>query len=143
MNPTLPEILNGAAVALSTPAPPEAAGDYTASKIGMVASMCALAAQEAERGVAACVAENGAMRALFAGAERYDGALGGRLAKAAAGVDTDFNRSALDATNAELRKLLIALHESAEAASDRDLDHRILKLYRNMAHWRRLELARG
>ena len=141
MTPTLPEILRGEAIALSTPMPPEAGGDYMASRIGMLATLAALAAQEAERGTAARVWENAAIRALFAAAGVYDTQMGGALAKAASEVDTDYTWSALDTANAALRRLLIALHEAVEAAADTATDRKIIDLYVQMAHARRLEMG--
>jgi hypothetical protein len=142
VNPSLPEILRGEAVALSTPLPPEAGEAYFASRVGMLASLAILASQEAERGPAARVWENNALRALFSRtASAYDAGLGGRLAAAAATADTDFSWSALDAANADLRRTLIVLHEAAEAAGDKALDREIIALYGEMAHQRRLELG--
>jgi hypothetical protein len=101
----------------------------------------AFAAQEAERGVAVRLEENALIRALLGrAADRYGAALGGRLGAAAESQDLDLTWSALDAANAELRRILIALHEAVEAAGDTALDHEILILYRDMAHLRRLEL---
>jgi hypothetical protein len=142
MTPTLPEILRGEAIALSTPQPPEAGEAYMAGRVGMLASLAILASQEAERGPAARIWENGALRALFAKhAAAYDPQLRGRLAAAAASVDADFSWSGLDAANADLRRALIALHEAAEAAGDTPLDREIIALYGEMAHHRRLELG--
>lgn len=144
MTPSLPDILTGQAVALATPLPPEACGDYAAGRVGILVLLALLAAQEAERGIAARLWENGAIRALLAkAASIYDGGLGGRLGLAAAGLDDDFSWAALDLTNADLRHLLIALHETVEERSDAALDREILTLYRHMAHERRLDLPAG
>jgi hypothetical protein len=144
MTPTLPDIMTGVAVALSTPLPPESGGDYMAGRAGMLSMLSLLSAQEAERGTAARVWENGAIRALLGkAAPAYDARLDGALAKAAAETDTDMAWSAMDKANAALRRLLIALHEAVETAGDADLDRAILGLYRDMAHARRLELAGG
>lgn len=132
MTPTLPDILMGQAVALMTPMPPEAGGDYLAGRMGMVAMLAGLAAQEAERGSAARVWENGAIRALLAKAGSAPGER-----------DVDLSWSALDAANAELRLALIRLHEGAEDRNDRALQIEILDLYRQMAAARRLELGGG
>ncbi len=141
MTPSLPDILIGQCAALAMPLPPEAGGDYAAGRLGILIMLAALAAQEAERGVAARVWENQALRALFAkAAQTYDGELGGRLAAAGAGVADDLSWSALDGANADLRRLLIALHEAAEDRRDQALDREILAFYRRMAHERRLEL---
>ena len=130
MTPTLPDILTGQAVALMTPLPPEAGGDYMAGRMGLLAMLAGLASQEAERGLAARVWENGAIRALLAkaGADPGHG-------------DDDLTWSALDAANANLRRVLIATHEAAEARGDRAVQSEILGLYRQMAAARRLTLA--
>ena len=132
MTPTLPDILTGQAVALMTPMPPEAGGDYLAGRMGMLAMLAGLAAQEAERGAAARVWENGAIRALLATA-----------GVAPAPAVENLAWSALDAANAELRRALIGLHEAAEDRGDRALQVEILDLYRQMATARRLVLAPG
>jgi hypothetical protein len=142
MTPTLPDILMGQGLALLAPQPPEASGDYTAGRVGMIFMLATLAAQEAERGLAARLWENGALRALFArAAEAYDRSLDGALGAAAKTVDDDYALSALDRANADLRRLLIALHEAVEARADAALDREILGLYQAMARARRLELA--
>ncbi len=113
-----------------------------AGRFGMLASLAVLASQEAERGPAARVWENNALRQLFGrAAGAYDATLQGRLSAAAATSDTEFTWSALDGANADLRRVLIALHEAVEAARDTVLDREILALYRDMAHERRLDLG--
>lgn len=140
MSPTLPDILMGQALSLSTPMPPEASGDYLAGRMGLMVLLATLAAQEAERGIAARVWENSALRSLFAkAAHAYDGVLDGRLAIVAAGADADLAWRALDGANAELRRVLIALHEAVEQRRDGALDLEILELYREMARRRRLD----
>jgi hypothetical protein len=141
MTPALPDILLGQAVALMTPLPPEAGGDYLAGRMGLLAMLAGLAAQEAERGLAARVWENGAIRALLAKAGG-DGENDAALA-AVENADPDLAWSALDAENARLRRALIAVHEAAEASGDGSLQIEILDLYRRMAKARRLELASG
>lgn len=142
MTPALPDILMGHLVALNAPAPPEASGEYMAGRLGILAMLSALAAQEAERGIAARVWENGVIAALLAAAAGdYDQALGGRLANLAEEESADLSWSALDAVNARLRRALIALHEAVEARGDEALDRAILALYLRMAHERRLDLA--
>jgi hypothetical protein len=124
MTPALPDILIGQMVALMTPLPPEAGGDYQAGRAGLMAMLAGLAAQEAERGLSARVWENGAIRELL-GEE---------------GHDADLSWRALDRANAELRLRLIAAHEDAEARGDTPLQRRILALYQAMAKARRLDL---
>jgi hypothetical protein len=137
----LPDILMGQFIALSAPLPPEASGEYLAGRIGMLGMLAVFAAQEAQRGVAARLWENGALRALFTRtAGQYDEALAGRLSVAAGTADADFTWSGLDAANADLRRVLIALHEAVEERADAVLDAEILGLYVKMAHERRLDL---
>jgi hypothetical protein len=141
MTPTLPDILLGQAISLSAPQPPESSGDYMVGRLGLLAMLAVLASQEAERGTAARVWENDALRSLFVkSVEAYDTALGGALRRAASTGDHELAWSALDAANAELRRLLIRLHEAAELRGDGALDREILTLYQAMAKARRLEL---
>lgn len=144
MNPSLSELLMGNVAAVSEPPPPEAMGDFLTSKISVIAMISLLGAQEAEMGVAVTVAENRRLRELFArAAYAWDGRLGGRLTEAAKGEDLDLRASALDAANANLREVLIALHEAVEAdpgAQARALDAEIIALYGEMARARRLDL---
>ena len=135
MNPTLTDLLVGQAVAIAAPQPPEAGGDYMASRLGMIAMSATLAAQEAERGPAVRIWENQAIQALL-----------DRMADAR-GYETverlpveDFTWSGLDRRNASLRRALIALHEAAESRGDRAAQADILDLYVAMAEARRLEL---
>ena len=141
MTPTLPDILIGCLLTLNAPLPPEAAGDYMAARMGLLAMLTALAAQEAERGPAARVWENQAIGDLFSKLSDDDRAqFGDALAAAAQAGDGDFTWSGLDRTNAALRSALIDLHEEAERRGDGDLERAILKLYQAMAEARRLDL---
>ncbi len=130
MTPSLPDIMLGQVAALSAPMPPEAAGDYLVGRLGLVAMLSILAAQEAERGIDSRVWENAAIRDL--------------LARAAAPADcpaaADLTWSALDRENACLRRSLIDVHVAAEEAGDAVLDLEILHLYQEMAERRRLDL---
>jgi hypothetical protein len=124
MSPALPDLLMGLIVSLTSPAPPEAGGDYAAGRMGIVALLLMLASQEAERGPAARVWENDAIAEL--------------LGDAAPPPRPTWSN--LDARNAELRRALIARHIAAEDHGDLQLQTRILALYEAMAHARRLEL---
>jgi len=141
MTPSVVEVMRGCAAALTQPPSPDAGPEFFASRVGMISMLANLAAQEAEHAAAAAVAENANIRALFAQAAAHDAALGGRLARAAQGVDADLTLTALDAANARLRRLLIELHERVEDAGDTGLDHAILALYVRMAEGRRLQLG--
>jgi hypothetical protein len=137
MTPSLPDILVGNFLCVAEPPPPESAGEFMAGKVGVVALLSLLAAQEAERGLSARVWENAALRAVLAeAAADYGEAFG----EAGRGGDTDFTLSALDRANAALRRSLIALHEAVEAAGDTARDHAILRLYAKMADARRLDM---
>ncbi len=132
MTPTTAELLLGNFVAFSTPPPPEALGDFMASRIGIVGMISMLAAQEADRGAAVRIWENGAIRAVLAKNASY-----GPFPNT---PDGEATIEALDAVNAGLRRSLIGLHEAVEAAKDRELDREILDLYVKMAQARRLDL---
>ena len=136
MTPSLPDILVGNFLCVAEAPPPESAGEFMAGKVAVVALLSLLAAQEAERGVAARVWENAAIRAILAQAAP---AYGEPLATTPA-EDKDLTLAGLDASNAVLRRSLIALHEAVEIAGDRPLDHAILRLYGQMAHARRLDM---
>ncbi|NQE60316.1 hypothetical protein [Caulobacter sp. RHG1] len=134
MTPSLPDILVGNFMCMADPGPPEQQGEFMAGKVGLVALLSLLAAQEAERGVAARVEENVLIRAT--------------LDEAAAdyGLNADWPATdaltlgALDSVNATLRKALIGLHEAVEAREDWPRHHAILRLYAKMADLRRLDL---
>ena len=141
MTPTLPDLLTGLTINLSAPQPAEAQGDYMAGRLGLLAMISVLAAQEAERGAAARLWENTAMRALFArSADEAGGDLAQELRAASSETDLDFTWSALDRANAGLRRLLIALHVEVEGRGDTARDREILSLYADMAQCRRLDL---
>jgi len=139
MSPRVRDILRGCAIAIATPPSPDAGPEFAAGRRGLAGTLAMIAASEAEHLAAATVAENADIRALFAGASAYDAA----LAEAARQTDADLATPALDAANARLRRLLIALHEQAEAASDAALDRAIKALYVRMAAGRRLAMPGG
>lgn len=135
MTPSLPDILVGNFLCLADPGPPEQQGEFMAGKVGLVALLSLLAAQETERGAAARVAENAAIRAtLDAAATEYG------LDVAALPSTEALSFAALDRVNAALRRVLISLHEAVEARGDTARHHAILRLYAKMAELRRLEL---
>jgi hypothetical protein len=130
MTPALPDILIGQAAALATPLPPEAQGEYLAGRVGIMAMLCGLAAQEADRGPAARIWENRAVAELIA-----------RATGAPIELGEDTTWRGLDAENARLRRGLIELHEAAETRGDAALQMEILQLYVEMAAARRLTLG--
>lgn len=138
MTPTVPELLNGCVLTLMTPPRAEDAGLFSAARLRLIALVNKLVALESADGTAARVWENAALRALIAEAGPRHGVLPGDAVETA---DGDYSLVALDAANAELRRLLIRLHEAAEQAGDAELDRRILRLYGEMARRRELHLA--
>lgn len=133
MTPSLPDILVGNFMCMIDPPPPEQQGEFMAGKVAVVALLSLLAAQEAERGAAARVAENAAIQALL------DEAAADYPTEAITGTG-DLSISALDAANARLRQALIRLHEAVEARGDVARHHAILRLYVRMADLRRLDM---
>lgn len=135
MTPSLPDILVGNFMCMVDPGPPEQQGEFMAGKVGLVALLSLLAAQEAERGVAARVEENALIRATL------DQAATDYCLDSAVWPTTDkLTLVALDGVNAALRRALISLHEAVEARGDTARHHAILRLYVKMADLRRLDL---
>ena len=122
MTPSAADILIGNARTIAALAHETGGADYAAARLGVVAMLGILAGQEAAGGAAARVAENTAIRALL-GEESSD---------------PDLTIPALDATNADLRRKLIAHHETLEAGGHDD--RAVLALYRRMAELRQLHL---
>lgn len=135
MTPSLPDILVGNFMCMADPGPPEQQGEFMAGKVGLVALLSLLAAQETERGVAARVEENALIRATL---DEAAGDYG--LDASAWPVTQALTIAALDAVNAILRRALIGLHETVEGRGDTTRHHAILRLYAKMADLRRLDL---
>ncbi len=134
MTPSLPDILVGNFMCMADPGLPEQQGEFMAGKVGLVALLSLLAAQEAERGVAARVEENELiLEMLVALVDDY------RLDPNWPENDA-LTIQALDKVNATLRKALIGLHEAVETREDWPRHHAILRLYAKMAELRRLDL---
>jgi hypothetical protein len=137
MTPTVTDLLNGCIQTLATPPRPEDAGLFAGARIRLAAMMNRLIALECADGAAVRVWENGALRAMIAAAGPRHGVPASELEETA---DGDYSLSSLDAANAKLRRLLIRLHEAAELSGDTELDRQILKLYREIARRRELQL---
>jgi hypothetical protein len=135
MTPNAQDLLNACIMTLATPPQPEDAGLFAAARLRLVALTNKLAALEAADAAAIRMRENAALRAILAEAGPTHGIAADKLPD-----DGDYSIATLDAANAALRRLLIRLHAAAEQASDRGLDRKILKLYREMAGWRELHL---
>jgi hypothetical protein len=141
MTPNVRDVLQGVTVALATPPSPDHGMAYTMGRMGMVGTLAMLAAAEADRAARDAIAENAAIRALFAEAGAHDA--DGALAAAAKATDADLSVPALDAANAGLRRQLIGLHEKVEAAGDVVMNRQIVALYGKMAQIRRMALGGG
>jgi hypothetical protein len=136
MTPTASDLLNGCILTLTATPRPEDAGLFATARLRTVAIINRLVAIESAQGTAVRVWENAALRSLFAEvATKYPAVSG-----ASDIADGDFSLKALDAANAKLRQFAIQLHEAAELAGDATLDRRILKLYREIARRRELNL---
>lgn len=137
MTPALPDILRGNFMCLAIPAPVESQGEFMTGRVGVIALLSLLAAQEVERGTTARVWENAAIAmVLIEAADAY----GVQYAEIAETITKDLSLEALDRANAALRRGLIALHEAVEDAGDLPRHRAILGLYREMAERRRLDL---
>ena len=137
MTPALPDILRGNFLCLAVPGPPEQQGEFMATRVGVIALLSLLAAQEVERGTTARVWENDAIAAVLAEAAEAYGVQYAEIADTSA---QDLSLEALDRANAALRRGLIALHEAVEAAGDLARHRTIIGLYGQMAGKRRLDL---
>ena len=137
MTPTARDLLDACSKALATPTRPEDAGVFAAARARLVALTTHLVELENADAITVRMHENSALRELIA----QGGPAHGVAAKDALDIsDGDYSLAALDAANAQLRRLLIRLHAAAERAHDVALDRRILKLYREMARSRELDL---
>jgi hypothetical protein len=137
MTPALPDILRGNFMSLAIPAPAESQGEFMTGRVGVIALLSLLAAQEVERGTTARVWENQAIADVLAEAAETHGV---QYAEIAAVPATGLSLEALDRANAALRRALIALHEAVETADDLPRHRAIVALYGEMAEARRLDL---
>ncbi|MGH6873095.1 MAG: hypothetical protein ACREHE_16495 [Rhizomicrobium sp.] len=95
---------------------PQLPAGYAQASASLTGFLLTFCAQDYENAADIRAAENADMRALFAelAPRLRDGALRARLEAASVRKDSSLRISALDAANAELRSLLIALHEAVE-----------------------------
>jgi hypothetical protein len=92
---------------------------YALGDAKMVAALAILLSQEVDRAADVLIAENAALRGLFAKAgQQAVGPLSQTIALAAASQDADYRVSSLEAGNAALRAVLIDLHAYAEDHPD-------------------------
>lgn len=155
MNPTVPAVLAAVAALVRDDAGPSLGDSYVGQQLLRGVALLESAAEEFDRAVARRVAENAAMRALFAtaapvvaasrGADGAEDRLAAELATAAAGVDADLRVSALDASNHVLRGLLVNLHawcERCDAPAARALEAAVWTELRASTERRRLAMSR-
>ncbi|MBO9706908.1 MAG: hypothetical protein J7521_01745 [Caulobacter sp.] len=140
MTPALPDILRGNFLSLAIPAPVESQGEFMTGRVGVIALLSLLAAQEAERGTTARIWENAAIGAMLAEAADAYGPQYAEVAEVAAIEAVDLSLEGLDRANAALRRGLIALQEAVESAGDTARWKAINGLYAEMAERRKLEL---
>lgn len=119
---------------------------YRQSSVATWGILLQLVREEFDRAAARRFEENGALRLLFgeAAAVVADTELAARLRAAAAGADASLRIPDLDASNQELRRLLIELHahvERLEGEPARQLDDAIWRELAASTERRRMAIA--
>jgi hypothetical protein len=142
MKPEAGDILGTAADQLMGQIAPNLNAQYLQGSLAVQALLLKFAAREYERGADIRFAENADMRALFTDLAPNigDAGLHAQLMSAAATKDTSLTISALNATNAELRRLLITLQIHMEDTGDRAAQKRIWDALNEMASRRVVSL---
>ena len=142
MKPEAGDILGTAADQLMGQIAPNLNAHYLQGSLAVQALLMKFAAREYERGADIRFAENADMRALFAALAPNigDAGLRAELMTAAATTDTSLTISALNAANAELRRLLIALQIHLEDLGDHTAQRRIWDALNVMASRRVVSL---
>ena len=127
MKPEAGDILGTAADQLMGQIAPNLNAHYLQGSLAVQALLMKFAAREYERGADIRFAENADMRALFVELAPAigDAGLRAELITAAETKDTSLAISALNAANAELRRLLIALQIHMEDTGDHAAQKRI------------------
>lgn len=135
MKPDLARFLGVAAQHLMTRTAPALPAGYEQSSAAALGAMMIAVGQEVERAAARRVEENAALRTLFEDAAPHvqDETLAERLERAAGSEDTSFTVTDLEAANAELRGLLIELHERVEALATPDARRIDAAIWRELA----------
>ena len=142
MKPDVADILNITAEQSMAAIVSAGAPHYVQGATAVHGLLLRFAAREYERGADIRARENADIRALFVelGGEVRDETLKAQLTKAATSRDESLTISSLDASNAELRKLLIALHVHVEEQGRRAADKRIWQLLKTIAARRAMPL---
>ena len=136
MKPDAEKLLETFAVHLMVKTGPALEHAYDRSTVGTIAAMLLAIREEFERAASRRVEENAAMRAIFREASSVveDAGLQRRLESAAASGDPGLEVSVLEATNAELRALLIDLHAHIETLSTDSAERIDAAIWQELAH---------
>ena len=140
MRPEVNQLLQTTGMQLAGIAAPTA---YAQGSAGLMTGLLMISAAEYDRAAETRVADNAEMRALFAelAAKVKDAALKTQVEAAAATKDASLRISALNAANAELRKVLIALQTHVEDTGDRDAQKRVWAVLNASAQRRMLAVG--
>lgn len=146
MKPDVSRLLEVAAMQLMGQLGPALPTSYQQSTAMALGAILLSVGEEFERAAARRVEENTALRRLFGAARSVvsDAALYRRLSDAAASSDESLAVSALEATNAELRALLIDLHahiEELDSPEARSIDDSIWRELAASTERRKLAFA--
>jgi hypothetical protein len=141
MKPSPDLVLNQAFAKLAMEIGPALPAGYSQGSVTTTAVLLLMTGQEFNRAADVRAKENAAMRALFAEqASAIGGALGQQMRAAADSGDTDLTVVTLDASNASLKTILIALQTHAEDAKLAALQKRIATMLQSFATARQIFL---
>lgn len=143
MNPEVDQILQMSASQLAGAIAPSLAEGFAQGQASLLSIMMLMAAQEYERAADIRASENAELRVLFAElAAKVDSEeLRGTLMAASRSHDASLAISVLNANNAELRRILIALQTHVEDSGDRAGQLRIWEVLKRAAARRLVKLG--
>jgi hypothetical protein len=142
MRPDVSELLRTTGMQIPGMVAPTAFGLGAA---GLITGLLMISAGQYDRAAEIRVTDNAEMRALFAelAAGVRDAGLRAQVEAAAKTTDASIRISALNATNAELRKVLIALQSHVEETGDRAAQKRVWDVLKASAERRMLSPGMG
>jgi hypothetical protein len=143
MNPEVDQILMLSASQMMGNLAPLLPETYAQGHAALLSFMMILSAQEYERGADMRASENADMRALFRDLASLvdDKPLRARIEAAAGTKDESLTISVLNASNAELRRVLIALQIHVEEQENHDAQTRIWEFLKHSAARRVVKLT--